>query len=187
MKQVIKHSGRYIGHTDAYYNDDDESVFTPDYYTDSPSYLDSDFATGEVPVELTIDGLEKLYEWRDEQRNNNLCVGYYGNKWGAQSYNQMCATLMSTPEYLVPAECDADAIHIEVNIPARYLYETEADIDRHVTFMDPALDAAYLNACDCQYYGDGRSSWQSGDITDTELLDFIWQTAEDTLAADYRY
>lgn len=68
----------YIGRTAAYYDDDDDSVFAPDYWTYSEDKDDKDFA-GEVH-ELTEEGAAELEWWCECKRMNqyqrNHCFGY---------------------------------------------------------------------------------------------------------------
>jgi hypothetical protein len=58
----------YIGRTNAYYEDDGESVFTPDYWTYSTDPNDKDFA-GEV-YQLDDEGKKELNWWIRCQRFN---------------------------------------------------------------------------------------------------------------------
>ena len=58
----------YIGRTSAYYEDDDSSVYTPDYWTYSTEPNDREFA-GEV-YELNNDGKQELNYWLRCQRFN---------------------------------------------------------------------------------------------------------------------
>lgn len=51
----------YIGRTEAYYDENDDYIFTPDLWTYSNNPNDEDFA-GEV-FELTEEGKEKLNWW----------------------------------------------------------------------------------------------------------------------------
>lgn len=62
----------YIGRTAAYYDDDDESIFAPDYWTweNDPNEL-----AGEVH-ELNQDGHDLLFEWIDDySAGYDLCNG----------------------------------------------------------------------------------------------------------------
>lgn len=76
MANEKKGSGCFIGRTDAYYNDDDESVFTPDYWTRGWSRDDSDFAVEGPVYELTEEGDKLLSEWCDDRSAGyDLCYG----------------------------------------------------------------------------------------------------------------
>lgn len=58
----------YIGRTHAYYEDEDDSVFTPEYWTYSSDPDDGNFA-GEVH-ELTLEGESELNWWLECRRMN---------------------------------------------------------------------------------------------------------------------
>ena len=58
----------YIGRTSAYYDDDNESVFAPDYWTYSTDPNDPDFA--DEVYELNEDGKSELNWWIRSQRFN---------------------------------------------------------------------------------------------------------------------
>ncbi len=62
----------YIGRTSAYYFDDDEGVFTPDYWTweNNPNLLAGD------AHELNEDGVKVMFMWGDDySAGYDLCTG----------------------------------------------------------------------------------------------------------------
>lgn len=178
MANIIYHSGMFIGRTDAFYNDDDESLYTPEYWTYSDDENDKDFAAEHDVHELTAEGYAELQEYMNRRRMND----YYRSRAGRSvfdrmSYNQVWDYLM---DYVVKEEDDAIHVHVEVADE----YDDKDDI-QHLTW-DDEYEASYENACDCLYYGEGRSKWQH-DIEDEEVANIIWQAARDTLAEGYRY
>lgn len=186
---LIKHSGMYVGRTDDYYCDDDESVFTPEYWTYSDN-RDSDEFAAEGPVrELNADGMELLADLRKAHGFNQYQAD---RSWSRvrdlyhRSWNSMWEDLTDL-SMIVPEVAPADAIHVDVKWADTDWGESKDDV-QHFTFRDTALEAIYEHACDCLYYGEGRPDWLdiNADL-DPELRDAIWQMATAALEDDYRY
>lgn len=53
-------------------------------------------------------------------------------------------------------------------------------------YNDIKKQAAHENACDCLYYGYGKSVWNSCDL-DEETANLIWKTAKEVIANGNRY
>jgi hypothetical protein len=61
----------YIGRTDAYYSDeDDDSVYSPDYWTYSTDINDSDFAQDGELYQLSKDGKQIINSWLANKGRN---------------------------------------------------------------------------------------------------------------------
>lgn len=63
----------YIGRTTAYYGDEDDSVYTPDYWTYSEDPNDKEFA-GDIYA-LNSDGISELQWWIHSQQMNDYQSG----------------------------------------------------------------------------------------------------------------
>lgn len=182
--KAIYHSNHYIGRTDAFFCDDDDYVFTPDFWAHSDDDNDDEFSAEHEVYELTAEGFEELQSYLEYERMNEYQRTRCGNnEFRYISWNQMWYHLTDNKQFIVRP--DKDAIDIVVKVADEYYFESKDDV-QHITFADDELQAAYENACDCLYYGDGKSAWIHNEMNE-ELLDFIWQTAKDTLANDYRY
>lgn len=61
----------YIGRTDAYYSDEDnESVYSPDYWTYSNDINDNDFAEDGDLYQLTDEGKDVINSWLKSKNSN---------------------------------------------------------------------------------------------------------------------
>ena len=183
MANIIYHSGMFIGRTDAWYNDDDESLYTPEYWTYSDDENDKEFAAEHEVHELTAAGYAELQEYLSRRRMND----YYRRRAGRSvfdrmSHNQVWDYLTSDKSFIVDQLRDGTEIDVQVCVADEY---DDKDDIQHLTW-DDEYEASYENACDCLYYGEGRSKWQH-DIEDEELANIIWEAARDTLAEGYRY
>lgn len=186
--KLIKHTGEYIGRTNDYYNDDDESVFTPEYWTYSLDKESDEFASEGPVFELNEEGLSLLRDLRKAQ-------GF--NQWQAEHSSQRCRDLyhrswnsvwedLTDASMVVPSDDSLDGTEIHVDVCFEEEGWQSKDEVQHYCFRDTRLEVAYENACDCLYYGEGRSTWQPGELTPEEQ-DIVWQLASDALENDYRY
>lgn len=85
----------YIGRTSAYYEGDDDGVFTPDYWTweNNPNLL-----AGEIH-ELNEDGVNLMIEWGDDySAGYDLCSGRAKGLAARYSKEEIFQKLCS-PEY----------------------------------------------------------------------------------------
>lgn len=182
--KVVYHSGYYIGRTNAFYDDDDDYIFTPDFWKYSSDEEDEYFAEESEVFELTPEGYQKLQEFlRYYNMNEYQRSRCRDSEFERMSYNAMWDYLVENEDYIVHNE--DDAIDIEVRFADEY-YGISHDDVQHITFYDGELQCAYYNACDCLYYGEGKDVWVHDNV-DGELADFVWQTAFNSLAEDYRY
>lgn len=81
--EEMKGSGCFIGRTETYYNEDENCLYTPEYWTYSDSREDSEFSTHGPVYELTEEGKREL-DWMLECRRMNEyqrrhCFGYRNN------------------------------------------------------------------------------------------------------------
>lgn len=53
-------------------------------------------------------------------------------------------------------------------------------------YNDMKLQAAHENACDCLYYGYGKSVWNSCGL-DAVTASAVWRKAKEVLASGQRY
>jgi len=53
-------------------------------------------------------------------------------------------------------------------------------------YKDAKLQPAHENACDCLYYGYGRTVWNKYDL-DEQIANEVWNYAKRVLAAGNRY
>lgn len=182
--KVIYHSGYYIGRTDDYFCEDDDYIFIPHFWAWSSDEYDDEFAEEHDVHELTADGYECLNEFLKYYNMNAYQRERYGrSEFERMSFNSMWDYLMSNKDFIVHDKDEAIDIEVSFADPDCGIYTDDV---LHIRFDDGVLQAAYENACDCLYYGEGKDVWVHDNVDD-ELADFVWQTAFNSLAEDYRY
>jgi hypothetical protein len=95
----------YIGRTDAYYSEeDDDSVFSPDYWTYSNDINDSDFAQDGDLYQLTKYGKQAINSWltyrnENEYQRNQKSFWYAGDSIVKMNKEQLWNFLITDIRY----------------------------------------------------------------------------------------